>query len=121
CQFVPAGDRRGNLSIALRADGMGPRREFTGRWSCRCRDICQAIKQPVESQAVLFYSCTFAIGERYQRQPPINIYLGFKHLRLAAWFRNVEIAAGASQSVRALLKERVTAVAMTDIVVLPRF
>ena len=84
-------------------------------------DICQAIKQPVESQAVLFYSCTFAIGERYQRQPPINIHLGLKHLRLAAWFRNVEIAAGASQSVRTLLKERVTAVAMTDIVVLPRF
>ena len=103
--------------------GMERRRtcqEFARRRACRCRGICQTLKQPVESLAVLFDGCTFTVGQRNQRQSPINIRLRLKHLRLAARLRNIEIAACASHSVRTLLKERIATVAVTEVVVLPR-
>ena len=55
------------------------------RRACR-RGNLPAFQQPVESLAVLFDGFTFTVGQRNSRQPPINVDLGFKHLRLPLGF-----------------------------------
>ena len=73
CQLLPASRRRGYLHVALRVDRSRPYCEFPRRRASRRRGIYQALKQPVESLAVLFDGGTFAVCQRNQRQSPIDV------------------------------------------------
>ena len=62
----------------------------------------------------------FVVGERDVGQHALEVFLGLQQLRLAGVFRGVEIATGTGHSVWTLLEETVGAVAVAEVVVLPR-
>jgi hypothetical protein len=63
----------------------------------------------------------FVVGERDGGAHALQVVLGLEQLGFSGVFRGVEIAAGASHSVRALLEEAVGAPAVAEVVVLPGF
>jgi hypothetical protein len=61
----------------------------------------------------------FVVGERDAGEHALQVAAGFEQLGFGGVFRGVEIATGASHSVRALFEEAVGAPAVAEVVVLP--
>jgi hypothetical protein len=63
--------------------------------------------------------CLFVVGEGDIGAHALQVGFGFEQVGLGGVFGDVKVAAGAGHPVGALLEERVAAVAMSQVIVLP--
>src|SRR6478736_3025985 len=94
--------------------------DLAGGFAIRCRDVDQSFQEPVEGRLPVVDRRLLVVGEWDTGQHALEVFLGLQQLCLAGVFGGIEIATGTSHSVRALLKEAVSAVSVTEVVVLPR-
>jgi len=105
------------------------RQQSSGRWDADltrrrptwCGDVGQPLQELVERCLTVVDGGLFLVGEWDVGEHPLQVVPGLQELALAAGLGGVEIATGACHSVGALLEEGVGAVAVAEVIVLPRF
>jgi hypothetical protein len=95
--------------------------DLVGRRPCRGRDVGEPIEESIEGGVAVVDGVAFLVRQRNGGAHALQVVLGFEQLSPGRALGDVEIAAGASHSVRALLEEAVGAPAVAEVVVLPGF
>ena len=80
----------------------------------------QLSHQPLVPSDPIFRGPQFIVIQRYLLRQPQQVCFGFDTLRPARLLWHVEVATSTGHSMRALIEEVVRAVAMAEIVELPR-
>jgi hypothetical protein len=86
----------------------------------RGRDVGESLEELVESCLAVIDGGALVVGEWDVDQHALQVVFGFEQLAFAGRFRGVEVAAGAGHAVWALFEEAVGAVAVPEVVMLPR-
>lgn len=66
----------------------------------RCSDVGEEIDEAHDRGLVALDGGSLVVVERDLDEHPLHAVLGFEQLRLAGWFGDVEVAAGACHPVR---------------------
>ncbi|MET9142258.1 hypothetical protein [Streptomyces sp. NPDC004042] len=94
--------------------------DLAGRRAGRSGDIGQAREELVQGGPAVIVGQAFVVGQRDGDEHALEIAFGLKDLTLGGALRGGEVALGARHAVLALLEEGAGAVAVAEVVVLPR-